>query len=331
MQYEELVEWLFANSNPILRYRVATDLMDVSGRERDKLFQASLATPEVQYWLECLRQAKNVHGSRDADAENAFAKLLEFGFNRDFTSINQKIETLLQGPLKIWDSLVLLPFLLKAGYVNHPLVMEWLTDRVEKLARTAQLGSFDFYLSPAEAIGVPKAWQGKPIYRDEYGHLAGYALPTCYDFYALAHCPAITNIPDFSSRSEVIAAFLSDPRFQATASGYGWDHVKRRCYAAGRVFLACAEPNRQVLFLELGARFDASRRSEWFQKGLSTLESYRTERGTYCFPPGMLPEKAGNFIYNGSHMGLGGIRRSQRDMELESTFRMLYIHKRMQI
>ena len=84
-----------------------------------------------------------------------------------------------------------------------------------------------------------------------------------------------------------------------------------------------------MLFLELGAKFNAARQSEWFQQGLAKLESCRAPQGAYCFPRVLLTEKTGSHIYGGSHMGLGENRRSRRGLELESTFRMLNIYKRM--
>jgi hypothetical protein len=330
MQQPELVEWLFTNSGPILRYRIAVELMDVSDQERKHLLSDALATPEVQRWLANLRQSRSIHGSTDTHAENALSKLLDYGLNCAVPAFAGCAEQLLDCPLQMWDAFVLLPFLIRAGYTGNPRVMEWLPSRLEKLHQTAQRGSFDFYLSSAEASRVPKAWRGKPIYRDESGHQAGYPLPTCYDFYALAYCPSMPGIVDFPSKSESIVAFLSDARFQSTVGGYGWDKAGRRCYAAGRVFLACVTPARLVLFLELGARFKSARQSDWFQQGLSSLEEYRTPRGTYRFPPGLLVEKTGYQLYAGSHMGLGEDRRSPLALELESTFHMLYIHKRMQ-
>jgi len=343
VQQPELVEWLFEHSGPILRYRVAVELMDVSAQERERLLNASLATPEVQRWLANLRQSRSIHGSTDTHAENALSKLLDYGLNCAVPAFAGSAEHVLDCPLQMWDSFVLLPFLIRAGYTGHPRLMDWLPSRLEKLHHTAQRGIFDFYLSSEEAARVPKAWRGKPVYRDEFGHQAGYPLPTCYDFYALAYCPSMPGIGDFPSKSESmpgivdfpaisesIVAFLSDARFQSTVGGYGWDKAARRCYAAGRVFLACVTPARMVLFLELGARFNSARQSDWFQQGLSSLEKYRTPRGTYRFPPGRLVEKNGYQLYGGSHMGLGEDRHSPLAMELESTFHMLYIHKRMQ-
>jgi hypothetical protein len=330
MLEKHLIEWLFTNSGPILRCRIAVDLMDASSRERERLYQESLATPEVHRWLDNLDQARNIHGSRDTDVENSLAKLLAYGFGRELDKLDRKVQQILGEPRKIWEPLVLCPYLVQAGYSSHPLVNAWFTERIEMLYQTARTGSYDFYLTVDEARKVPKAWQGKPIYRDEYGHQAGYALPTCFDLYALAFRPSASPIADLDLKCETIAVYLSDPHFQSTPGGYGWDKQKRQCYAAGRVFLACVEPWRLVLFLELGAHFKAAIRSGWFRQGMEILEGYRTETGTYCFPARLLQEKVGNHIYGGSHMGMGENRRSRLALELESTFHMLIIQKNIQ-
>ena len=329
MNFEQLAVRLFAASGPILRYRISTDLLDFSEREKERLYQDMLESPEVHRWLANLQQARSIHGSKDTNAENPLAKLLDYGLTCHHPTLADKFDQFLNCPLSTWDPLVFLPFLLRAGYSQHSLVNEWVKTRIERLYATAKQGSYDFYLSAEEARGVPQAWRGKPIYRDEIGHMGGYSLPTSYDFYALAYCPPVAGIDRQPEKLETIVAFLSDPRFQSTPGGYGWDRVKRRCYAAGRVFLACVEPPRLVLFMELGAIFETARRSTWFQQGLAILESYKTSDDTYCFPASMMTEKTGNHIYGGSHMGLGENRRSPRALELESTFRMLNILKRM--
>lgn len=334
MRDDELIQWLFANSAPILRYRVAVELLPASvSVDRAQLLRDALATPEMQRWLNILGHNRGIHGSQDEAAENALAKLLDYGLTRHVPELDERVQPLLKRQYEpsSYDPLILYPFLLCAGYADHPLVAQKLAERIELLYRTAQRGDYDFYISAAEAAGVPKAWQGKPIYKDAFGSAADYALPTCYDFYAMAYCPPVAGIKNLKTKLEAIAGFLSDPRFQSTVGGYGWDRKLKRCYAAGRVFLACAEPARLVLFMELGARFAAVRQSEWFQQGMATLRGYHTAQGTYRFPPKMLAEKTGYYIYSGSHMGMGESRRSAQALELESTFRMLLIEKRMRM
>jgi hypothetical protein len=328
---QTLVDWLITASNPILRYRAARDLAPgypPAGLEQ--LRQEAAAAPETLRWLGNLRCSTNVHGSRDVDGENALAKLLEYGFDRSLPAFDAGVQSLLENRIEQpWDRYILPPFLIHAGYIEHPLARDWFDQRIDTLYQNALKGNYDFYLDPAEAVCAPPAWRGKPIYRDEVGHEAAYPIPTCYDLYALAYCPALPDIPDLNGKMETITAYLSDRRFQTTIGGYGWNKSHGRCYAAGRAFLACAEQSRLTLFLELGARFSSVRQSAWFRKGLALLESCRTPLGRYCFPPELMMEKAGSFIYGGCHMGLGENRRKAQALELESTFRMLYIRKRM--
>lgn len=330
MNDQALVAWLFTSGGPIVRYRTARDLMPGCPEAlRQELLAEAMATPEVRRWLDLLGQARNIHGSRDTDAENALAKLLDYGLDRSVAPFDAAVQSLLRGGLKTWDPLVLNPFLIRAGYLDHPIVRDWIEHRLEKLYDTAKSGGYDFYLGPEEAAAVPKAWRGKPIYKDSFGHESGYPLPTCYDFYAMAYCPPMQGIPNLAAKMEAIVAYLSHPSFQGTVGGYGWDRIKRRCYAAGRVFLACAEPARLVLFLELGAGFASAGSSAWFRQGLAELDGYRTSDGTYRFPPSLMAEREGPHLYGGSHMGLGENRRSPRALELESTLRMLVIKQRM--
>lgn len=324
----ELAGWVYDNSGPILKHRLVEEFGLGTPELRQILCREALGQPEIRRWQDALAQSHNIHGSRDQDAENPLAKLLEYGFDGSLPAIQDCLH-LLDSPLKSWEPIVLVPFLVRAGFTRDPRLADWLISRIEKLYHSASTGSFDFYYPPEEAAGVPNAWKGKPIYRDEYGHTAGYSLPTCYDLYSLSYCPPVLGGENLQDKLETIAAFLSDPRFQSTQGGYGWDRVKRRCYAAGRVFLACVMPARLVLFLELAARFESARESNWFQEGLGRLESHRTRRGSYLFPRELLTERTGTHLYAGCHMGLGEDRRKPLALELESSFHMLYIYKRM--
>ncbi len=326
---DRLVDWLFENGGPIIRYRTATQLMDSpAGLDCDRLFRDVLETPEVCGWLQNLANSRHIHGSQDTDAENSLGKLLEFGLRRGVPQLDEAVRLLLKDFQLAFNPHVLTPFLLRGGYSAEPLVADWFAARLEKLFATARRGRFDFYLDESETARVPTAWRGKPVYKDEYGDASDYALPTCFDFYSLAYHTPPSGKKDVTEKLETIVAFLSDPRFQSTPGGYGWNHAKMRCYAAGRVFLACTEPSRLVLFFEPGARFASARSSPWFRQGLDQLESFRTAQGTYRFPQDLLREKRNSYyLYGGAHMGLGEDRRRPDALELELTFRMLKIKK----
>ena len=73
----DLIQWLYSNGGPIIRYRTAKELMNHPiGFDIHRLYQEVCECSEVQHWLNNLGQAKNIHGSKDIDAENPLAKLL---------------------------------------------------------------------------------------------------------------------------------------------------------------------------------------------------------------------------------------------------------------
>jgi hypothetical protein len=308
---------------------MAVEWMGVTGQERQLLLEESLETADVQRWLDLLRNATSIHGRTDLHAENPLAKLLQYGFERSVPEFDEGVRHVLSLPLERWEALVLMPFLLRAGYGDEMCVREWYGERMETLYTTACRGSYDFFLGEEEVGRVPKPWRGKAIYRDEFGHAAGYALPTCYDFYALAHVREFPLVEAYRQKREAIAAFLSDPRFQDIPDGYGWDKAGRRCYAAGRVFMACATEARLVLFADLGSRMDAARQARWFAESVRRLEAFQTREGRYLFPREFLKEQEGYHLYGGCHMGMGEERRRGLDLEVESTFWMMLIHANM--
>jgi hypothetical protein len=112
----------FCKQQPILRYRTAVELMDVSDQERKRLLSEALATPEVRRWLSNLRESRSIHGSKDTHAENALSQLLDYGLNGADPAFAESAEHLFDGPLQLWYSLVLLPFLVRAGYTANPRV-----------------------------------------------------------------------------------------------------------------------------------------------------------------------------------------------------------------
>ena len=95
------------NSGPILRYRVAVDLInEVSPIERKQLLQDTLAAPEMQRGLDNLSRSRTIHGSKDTDAENPMAKLLVYGLNWDVHAFDERVQLLLNSPSKVWEDLV---------------------------------------------------------------------------------------------------------------------------------------------------------------------------------------------------------------------------------
>jgi hypothetical protein len=58
------------------------------------------------------------------------------------------------------------------------------------------------------------------------------------------------------------------------------------------------------------------------------LEEFRTEDGTYSFPRTWLPEKKRGYWVGGEYMAFDERRQRPKAIEIESTFRVLTIGKR---
>ena len=324
------IAFLVEHAGPIIRYRMARDWGVHGGESRDGLLRRVLETDEVARWLGNLG-GRDAHGSKDTCAENGLAKLIEYGLDASVPAFDARarpyLEMLRPSP---WDipSDTLGPFLIAAGYGQLPAVRTWFLERLAVLARTAEDGDYDIYAPEQKARRVPKAWRGRRIYKPAYW-TGERRLPSIYDLYALAYWA-----PESASQAtavERVIAFLADPRYQATPGGYLWNTDRNTCYAAGRAWLACLDPQRTVLFLTLAARFPICHGQPWFRETLRNLVAFRTDRGTTIWPSDFLTEKRNSYYtYGGGHMGLGENRRRRIWREIESTFRMLEIERLMQ-
>jgi hypothetical protein len=295
-----------------------------------------LGCSEVLHWLSLLGTGP-VHHSKDSAAENALAKLCEYGLHAGLPELDARALpycAVAPGEPYYEEAIIIVPFLVRAGYAGEPRVAEWMQRRIDILYGLACRGEFDLYMDDDERECLPPSQRlqyGSPklFYKQRFNHHWGYlALPTCYDLYALAYYP--NEDPAIRQKIEAIVAYLLHPAFQETPGGYIWNAALHRPYAAGRVFLACLPRNTEheklVLFMEMLAQFACGRSSEWFRKGMAHLESFRTPRGTYRFPRKYLSEKPASYLYGGMHMGLGESPRDARALELESTFRMARVN-----
>jgi hypothetical protein len=296
----------------------------VSARERGELFQQVLALGEVQQWLELLG-SRHVHGSKNTDAENPMARMFEFGLRRGYEALDRKMLKYAENLHDLHPSWTPpeVAFLIALGYSDLPQVREVFNYRLQRMLRTAEAESYDLFLSSDETKALPKAWQGKRIYKAEYTDPeAPMALPSIYDLIAMS---AWTGEARDMEAMEKVVCYICDPRFQAISEAYAWDRQKRRCYSAGRAYLAILTPCRRILFLERLARFQAGREADIFQESMQELEVYKKAEGRYEFPSSFLMEKEAYYAYSGAHMGLGENRKQARWREIESTFRMANI------
>jgi len=330
--------YLLTQGGPVLRWLTATELIPGDTRiDCEALLSDLLACTEVRRWLDLLGSGP-VHHSKDSSAENALAKLCEYGLRAGMIKLDERaLPYCAVGQEERYhnEALIIVPFLVRAGYASEPRVASWMAQRIELLYKQACLGDYNFYMDETERDCLPPAQKiihesPKLFYQQRFNnHWEVLGLPTCYDLYAMAYLPK----EDLLTRQKVeaIVAYLLNPAFQDTPGGYIWNSNLRRPYAAGRVFLACLpqkyEREKLVLFLEMMAQFECGKSSDWFRQGMAQLETFRTERGTYRFPREYLSEKSSYYLYAGMHMSLGEFPRNDRSLELESTFRMARLKK----
>ena len=358
-----ILGWLMENAGPIVRWRVGNELIpNLPKIEKDTLARELLASPLVQEWLQRLTlgdfstplealEAKSlgklgsmVHGSKAACLENVLGKLSEFGLTSGMHELDERILPLRQifrwKPdwksdatfQNAWETLVKSVFawgLLRMGYTPDDSMNEFLLSHLQNCHKIARDGVYDIYEAESELAGLPKAWQGKPIIKQEV--MANYWLPYIHDLYVFAHLP--TDLLDESTTRMIgeLVAYILDPRFQALREGYGYAWIKERrtCYGWGWSPHVSDNATR-VQRIELLAHFTRARQSVWFQESLRFLESFRTPEERYRLPGEYLRESESYYV-SGNGMGLGEDRRKATGIEIESTFRMLKIKSLIEI
>ena len=290
-----------------------------------------------------------VHGSKDACLENVLGKLGEFGLRAGLPELDESALPLMHifrwkanwksdaTYQNAWETLTKSVFawgLLRLGYQPDDPMREYILAHLDICHKIARDQVYDIYADEEELVGLPKAWIGKPIIKQEV--MANYWLPYIHDLYVFAHLPQGFLDADELRKLYELVRYILDPRFQALREGYGYAWIKERrtCYGwgwsphlpgfKGFDFTSPYQAAGLVQRIELMTHFPAARVSTWFQNCLEYLESFRAKGGTYCFPASYLVEREGYYV-SGSHMGLGQSPRNQLAREIESTFRMLKI------
>jgi hypothetical protein len=305
-----------------------------------------------------IRVLNALHGMKPTCLENIIPRLLERGLHAGVSAFDEKMEHFRQyvdNPLvhralekpehatveegrALFIAIVLASYFLRGGY-EYDEIIQFVKHRMELLSHLAAERNYDIHLPKAELVGLPKPWAGQPVIRSEMVPTSGSRpLPLIHDIFAFAYLPAMFLKDQNRQQLEDIVAYVTDERYHAFPPGYGyiWPETNRRvCYACGWNLdlpdLDSDNPYQQrkiVQRMELLAHFPPARKSPWFQKGMQILEAYQTERGAYSFPSAYLVEMKAGYYVGGEYMGLEDNRRDSKILELESTFRMLLLKKR---
>lgn len=244
----------------------------------------------------------------------------------------------------VFIAVLLASFFVHAGY-QYDEIISFIKERINLLYKIANANQFNIHLSDTELLDCPKRpkpWTSHPVIRPEYDPgCCEKPLPLIHDIFCMAYLPKELSDRDLENKVNTIIEYILDERFQALPQGYGllWYKSNRTYYACGwRPELPCLhnydseyEKSILVLYMDLMSNFKVARETIWFQNCFSYLEKFKTPSGTYCFPPCLIRDKKNMGYVSGMSMGLGENRKSEKAYEIESTFRMLLIKKRLNI
>ncbi len=351
MVNSDLTEWLLENGGPAVRYRTTRELLeDPTGIDTKRLETELLASKSVRLWLDQLVPGNfglsDLHGSKSTAFENAIGKLAELGLRAGMSPVDKRTLPFRkwfkrearrpENTLSLFCRSLVASGLLRAGYDEEPL-RPFLDRRLDVLYETARDGRYDIYIDQNTFGDYPKARCGHPLINPEFYPGGNFRLPWIHDIYALSSFPKGLTNASVRKKISVVITYILHLDYQALHDGYGVFRAdKRRYYAMGwdvklpgynGFDLDDFQAGYFVQRLELIAHFPSVRQHRWFKESIKHLDTFRTEHGTWLLPRRYLPEKRVGYYVCGAHMGLEEKRRSDKAIEIESTFRMLKIRK----
>lgn len=305
------------------------------------------------------RTFNSIH--KGAGLEGYAAKLLDYGLNKDIKPFHDRMILFRQYINNEWlhaamesksgtdvrnnwalsTARILSSYFVQAGY-EFPDLIEFVNLRADALYKNAKEMNFDVYYTQSALQQMPKrppAWQNRPVLKAEFDPGGnGKPLPHIWDIFTLAHLRDGNISKELRQKKNSIIDYVLDKRFQALPEGYGlvFFTANKRYYGCGwnpRLpgldgFSDRRDKAPAVLYADLMSHFKEARGSAWFKRTLDHLETFRTQSGTYRFPKEYLNESKDKGFVTGQSMGLGENRRNRQALEIESSFRMLLLNKR---
>lgn len=346
---DNLALWLFENAGPIIRYRTARRLLAQPPADMETLRRELLASPLVRLWLERLKDCTKMHDSGNDRFENIIGKLLEFGLDAECGNFGELLRPFLsrldrgpagkQGMYFMLSAIIASWGLARAG-VNDPLLIAFMHDRLGALDETARKASHDIYVKGISFPDMPAAYRDRyPVVKEEFAPNGELSVPNIHDVYMLSAMQDAGPDAVTAAAIERVVSYVLHPDYQALDPAFGYvremHEGKAHYYVLGWAAmlpgynspLKKGRPPMLLQRLELMCRFPVACRHEWVLRSLDYLDQYKTPAGTWIFPREYLTEKPVGYWVAGAHMGLEDDRRSQKSIELESTFRMLHIKK----
>ncbi|MBN1875622.1 MAG: hypothetical protein JXA33_15460 [Anaerolineae bacterium] len=262
MNEKDLLQWLFENGGPAIRYRVAKELLDPSvnidiAQLRDDL----LASPITRLWLARVgkpnEDLSSLHHSKPEAFENAVSKLCDLGLHAgipaldekmqsflhwldmqaqtigdiseaDYSDVSTKAETQLaveQG-INWFETILIVARLAWLGY-DTPAIRACLLQRLDTLYTLARTGNHDIYIDQDTFGDYPNnPFRKRPLIAPQFNSI----LPSIHDIYALVHYPKDSLNETTQHKIDTIIAYILHSDYQAFNEGYGVMRVGPRRY-----------------------------------------------------------------------------------------------------
>lgn len=148
---------------------------------------------------------------------------------------------------------------------------------------------------------------------------------------------------DATTRKKIdsVISYITQPAYQKLHDGYGVVRTGENRYNVmgwnvwlpgySRMHVDDFKMSCLVQRIELLSDFKSIKSDHWFRSSIAHLKTYATDKGTYIFPKQYIKEKKNSYFVTGTHMGLGENRRRKLAYEIESTYWMIKIMKRLKM
>ncbi len=338
----DIMKWLYDHGGPVLRLRMFKELdYRIDGEE--ELIQSVTSLSETKFWTEQLKISCDLHGSHCSKLENIAGKFYELGLGGYRYLFDPYIEKWLRKANELLEcddffadyTRTMLLYCLKVFGYNHADIDSLCAIRIENLYRFCSQMDYDIYLPENYFDDLPSSRSGNPLIKPGIYQNGAVGLPSVYDLLWFPY------YDQYKEKTDTVMKYVFSPQYHKLKHGYG--NIRKghgHYYGMGWSLhipgfpdpgiLNSPENGRELLlYLDRLIHFSFISESDWFEKILAYLNTFRTDKGTWKFPAYWMEEygRRGGYYCLGYHMGLGEARKKREWTESESTFRMLKIMK----
>lgn len=358
----ELIEKLYSKSGPILKWRIATELMGLTPEKLVDLHSLVENHSAVQKLIklysiganydENYPYSKLIHGAKPELLENVSGKLWAYGIRKGFPCIDQYYKSYLkileqdyynENAVRIgYGKYFIAQMLGLLGYADEEPIKSILQTRLDEVFHFIKLKKYDIYVDACKYPKLPSNWMHinkiiDPTLTNLTNEQDNYPLPYQYDILGFVGMAQVGLTDDNQDKINAILRYCYDDNYQygilykygiaLYTNGYysmGWSiHLP----GYGQELTSDLEINKLLLWADIFSNFQASRGFPLFYNLLDFLENYRKPDGYYSFLKKFIPESKQGYFINGKYMNLGEDKLHKEAALIESTFRVLKLKK----